>query len=420
MVTETATSQLIDALPEEVGISSERLERVPELVQRYVDDGRFAGAITMIARRDRVIHAQTYGSMDDEAGKAMRADAIVRAYSMTKPIASVALMQLYEQSLFQLDDPVSAYVPEFAGLAVFDGGDEHNYRVRKPGREMTIRDVLTHTSGLVGRADPTAVGRMYWAAGLRGSESDGTLADMIRKVGQLPLHCDPGSQWNYGISTDVAGYLVEVISGQRFDHYLDDHIFTPLGMPDTGFSVPESEFERFAACYEHDPGPRHPDGRRYRLQDAPQESHYTRPNSYHSGAGGLVTTASDYMRFSRMLAAGGVIDGERIIGTRTLDFMARNHLPGGGDLASMGQPTFGETTMDGIGFGLGFAVLLSPSEAQLLGTPGEYYWGGAASTAFFISPAEDLAVVLLTQLRPSSSYPIRRELRIATYQAIID
>ena len=423
MAIETRASELIDSIPEEVGMSSERLRNVTRLVQGYVDDGRLAGAISMIARHDHVVHFETYGNMDDEAAKPMRPDAIVRAYSMTKPIASIALMQLYEQALFQLDDPVSAYVPEFAGLQVFDSGDEHDYRVREPIREMTVRDVLMHTSGLVGRADPTPVGKMYDAAGLRGSESDGTLHDMIRKVGELPLHCDPGSEWNYGISTDVVGYLVEVLSGQRFDSYLHQHILQPLGMPDTGFHVPESDFDRFAACYERDDSAATDNGasgKRYRLQDAPAGSHYATPNTYHSGAGGLVTTASDYMRFSRMLANGGELNGERVIGTRTLEFMTMNHLPNDGDLASMGQPRFGETTMDGIGFGLGFAVLLDPTQAQLLGTPGEFYWGGAASTAFFVSPAEDLAVVFLTQLRPSSSYPIRRELRIATYQAITD
>ena len=426
MAIETRASELIEGIPEEVGMSSERLRNVTRLVQGYINDGKFAGAISMIARHDHVVHFETYGNMDDEAAKPMRPDAIVRAYSMTKPIASIALMQLYEQALFQLDDPVSAYIPEFAGLKVFDGGDEHDYRVREPAREMTVRDVLMHTSGLVGRAEPTPVGKMYAAAGLRGSESEGTLHDMIRKVGGLPLHCDPGSEWNYGISTDVVGYLVEVISGQRFDSYLDQYVLQPLDMPDTGFHVGESDFDRFAACYTRDDdaatssGTSGTSGKQYRLQDAPAGSHYTKPNSYHSGAGGLVTTASDYMRFSRMLANGGELDGEQVIGTRTLEFMTMNHLPNDGDLASMGQPRFGETTMDGIGFGLGFAVLLDPTQAQLLGTPGEFYWGGAASTAFFVSPAEDLAVVFLTQLRPSSSYPIRRELRIATYQAITD
>jgi len=421
MAVETRPLNLVDARPEEVGMSSRGLQNVSRLVQRYIDDGRYAGAIIEIARHDQVVYFETYGNMDNEASKPMAHDTIVRAYSMTKPIASIALMQLYEEGLFQLDDPVSAYVPEFAKLEVFDGGTESDYRTRPAAREMTVRDVLMHTSGLIGRGHDSPVGRMYGAAGLLGSESDGTLHDMIRKVGELPLYCDPGSEWNYGISTDIVGYLVEVIAVQPFDRYLEEQIFQPLAMPDTGFHVPESEFERFAACYERDDEAAATNGgNRYRLQDAPAASHYTTPRTYFSGAGGLVTTATDYMRFSRMLANGGELEGERVIGPRTIEFMASNHLPTGGDLATMGQPQFGETAMEGIGFGLGFAVLMNPTKAQLLGTPGEYYWGGAASTAFFVSPAEDLAVVFLTQLRPSSSYPIRRELRIATYASITD
>ena len=421
MAVETHPLNLVDARPEEVGMSSRGLQNVSRLIQRYIDNGRYAGAIIKIARHDQVVYFETYGNMDNEANKPMAHDTIVRAYSMTKPIASIALMQLYEEGLFQLDDPVSAYVPEFAKLEVFDGGTESDYRTRPAAREMTVRDVLMHTSGLIGRGHDSPVGRMYGAAGLLGSESDGTLHDMIRKVGELPLYCDPGSEWNYGISTDIVGYLVEVIAVQPFDRYLEERIFQPLAMPDTGFHVPESEFERFAACYERDDEAAATNGgNRYRLQDAPAGSHYTTPRTYFSGAGGLVTTATDYMRFSRMLANGGELEGERVIGPRTIEFMASNHLPTGGDLATMGQPQFGETAMEGIGFGLGFAVLMNPTKAQLLGTPGEYYWGGAASTAFFVSPAEDLAVVFLTQLRPSSSYPIRRELRIATYASITD
>ena len=421
MAVETRAPDLIDARPEAVGMSSPRLQNVTRLIQRYIDEGKYAGAISMIARHDQVVHFETYGNMDDEAGKPMTHDAIVRAYSMTKPIASVALMQLYEEGRFQLNDPASAYIPEFAALKVFDFGDEGGFTVREAAREMTVRDLLMHTSGLVSRGHESPVGKLYAGADLLGSESGGTLHDMIRKLGELPLYCDPGSEWNYGISTDVVGYLVEVIAGQPFDRYLEERIFQPLDMPDTGFHVPEAEFERFAACYERDDNASPTAAaKQYRLQGAPAGSHYTTPRTYFSGAGGLVSTASDYMRFSRMLANGGELEGERVLGTRTIEFMAMNHLPTGGDLATMGQPQFGETTMEGIGFGLGFAVLLDPTRAQLLGTPGEFYWGGAASTAFFVSPAEDLAVVFLTQLRPSSSYPIRRELRIATYQAITD
>lgn len=413
---------LIQAEPEEVGMSSRALENVGRVVQRYIDQGKYAGAISMVARHDQVVHFQTYGNMDDEAGKAMRPDAIVRAYSMTKPIASVALMQLYEQALFQLDDPVSAYIPELSDLQVMTGGTADAPETRAPARAMTIRDVLMHTSGLVQRGSGSPIAELYDRAGFVGSDTQFSLAEMVKKLGQIPLYCDPGSEWNYGMSTDIVGYLCEVLSGQTLDVYLKEHIIDPLGMVDTGFTVPQASLDRFAACYKRDERSSliESTGKHYSLQDSPAESPYLGPRPYLSGAGGLVTTASDYMQFCRMLLNGGTLDGERILGPRTVEFMQMNHLPTGGDLASMGQPQFGESTMEGIGFGLGFAVLLDPTKAQLLGTPGEAYWGGAASTAFFVNPEEDLALVFLTQLLPSSSYPVRRELRIATYQAIED
>lgn len=416
----TTTESLVDARPEEVGMSSRALENIGRVVQRYIDDGKYPGAITMVARHDQVVHFQTYGNMDDEAGKAMRPDAIVRAYSMTKPIASVALMQLYEQALFQLDDPVHEYVPELKGLQVMTGGSADAPEVRPPARPMSVRDVLMHTSGLVQRGSESAIAELYARAGFVGSDTQFPLSEMVKRLAGIPLYCDPGSEWNYGMSTDIVGYLCEVLSGKTLDVYLRDHILDPLGMVDTGFTVPSEDLDRFAACYQRDSRAStfEETGKRYQLQDAPATSPYLGPRPYLSGAGGLVTTAADYMRFCRMLLNGGTLDGERILGPRTVEFMMLNHLPTGGDMASMGQPQFGESTMEGIGFGLGFAVLLDPTKAQLLGTPGEAYWGGAASTAFFVNPEEDLALVFLTQLLPSSSYPVRRELRIATYQAI--
>jgi CubicO group peptidase (beta-lactamase class C family) len=403
----------IEARPEEVGMSSKRLENVSRLVHGYVDDGKIPGAITLIARGGQVVFYETVGRMDVEAGKAMTDDTIFRIYSMTKPIASVALMMLYEEGRFQLDDPASKYIPEFEGLEVFARGTAEKYQTRPPEREMTVRDVLMHTSGLIGGGRQHPVSELYQKAELRGSRSDGTLADMIEKVGELPLFCDPGSEWNYGISTDVVGYLCEVLSGQSFDQFLKDRIFEPLGMRDTGFQVPNGQVDRFAACYRRD-------GDGYALSDAPKESAYLTPRKYFSGAGGLVSSADDYMRFCKMLAGEGELDGVRILGTRTLEFMTDNHLPNGCDLAAMGQPQFTETRMDGIGFGLGFAVLLDSTVAQIIGTPGEYYWGGAASTAFFVSPEDELSLIFLTQLMPSGTYPFRRELRAVTYQAITD
>jgi CubicO group peptidase (beta-lactamase class C family) len=404
----------IEAVPEDVGMSSERLDNVTRLVQGYIDDQKFPGAISLVARRGKVVHFKTYGSMDDARHKPMRADAIFRFYSMTKPIASVALMTLYEEGRFQLDDPAKKFIPELADLKVFASGTADSYETRTPAREMTVRDLLMHTSGLVARDAATPVGELYRRAGFAGADSDGTLADMVRKLGRIPLQVDPGSRWIYGISTDLVGYLCEVIGGLPFDRFLDERILGPLGMVDTGFTVPSSNVDRFAANYAPQAG-----SPRYTLVDDPQTSPYTRERTYFSGAGGLVSTASDYLRFCKMLANGGVLDGVRILGPRTLQLMTLNHLPGGKDLATMAQSA-AETQREGQGFGLGFAVLLDQTVAQIIGTPGEFYWGGAASTAFFVNPIEDLIMLFLTQLRPSSTYPIRRELRQTIYSALVE
>jgi len=402
----------VDAAPIDVGMSAKGLGNVTRLVQQYIDEQKYPGAISLIVRRDRVVHFETYGNMDHEHGEPMRPDTIFRIYSMTKPIASVGLMILYEEGRFQLNDPVSEFIPEVQDMKVFAGGSSDSYEVREPERKMTMRDLLMHTSGLVARDTQTPVGELYRRAGINGS--DGTLADMVRKIGQIPLQVDPGSQWIYGISTDVVGYLCEVISGLPFDRYLEERVFAPLGMVDTGFTVPASKVERFAASYTPRIG-----SPRYQLMDDPATSPYTRQRTYFSGCGGLVSTAADYLRFCRMLARGGELDGERILGPRTLRLMTSNHLPGGQDLASIAK-SGGETQREGQGFGLGFAILLDQTVAQTIGTPGEFSWGGAASTEFLVSPGEDLIMIFLTQLWPSDTYPIRRELRSTIYASIVE
>ena len=305
---------------------------------------------------------------------------------------------------------------QFRGLKVLAGGTGDAPQVREPAREMTVADLLRHTSGLVSQSD-AVLGDAYTRLGLLTSASSGTLTDMIEKLGTLPLKCDPGAQFNYGISTDVVGYLCEVLSGQRLDAFLRERILGPLGMVDTGFAVADEDVERFAACYR----PGKAGEPLLVVEDRPDaSSRYTQPRTYLSGAGGMVSTASDYMRFCKMLANGGELDGRRIIGPRTLAYMACNHLPGGRDLAQMSPASAGETSRAGVGFGLGFACVLDPTVLGGLSVPGEYYWGGAASTAFWITPAEDLAVVFMTQVRPSSTYPIRRELRALIYGAIVD
>jgi CubicO group peptidase (beta-lactamase class C family) len=414
MAIATRSDLFVEAAPEDVGMSSSGLRNVSRLVQGYIDDRKLPGAISLVGRRGRVVHFETYGNMDDERHKPMRSDAIFRFYSMTKPIASVGLMMLYEEGRFQLDDPVSRFIPELKGLKVFVSGTADNFEVRDPAREMTVRDLLMHTSGLVGHDTASPVGELYRRAGFTGADAPFTLAEMVHKLKAIPLEVDPGSRWIYGISTDLVGYLCEVISGLPFDRYLNERILGPLEMVDTSFSVPPAKVDRFAANYAPNVG-----DPRYRLVDDPATSSYTQPRTYLSGSGGLVSTAADYLRFCTMLRNGGELDGVRILGPRTLQLMTLNHLPEGKDLATMAQNA-AETQREGQGFGLGFAVLLDQTVAQIIGTPGEFYWGGAASTAFFVNPKEDLIMIFLTQLRPSSTYPIRRELRTTIYASIID
>jgi CubicO group peptidase (beta-lactamase class C family) len=415
MVRTAGSVQQIEAAPEDVGLSSEGMARLKRHVQGYVDAGKFPGAISMVQRRGKVVHFETYGRRDLEGGKPVERDTIFRIYSMTKPIVSAGLMTLYEEGLFQIDDPVSRYIPQFKDLKVLSGPSA-DAPLREPSREMTVADLLRHTSGLVSRTD-AVLGEAYEKLGLRTSESDHPLADAIDKLGTLPLKCDPGSQFNYGISTDVVGYLCQLLSGQNLDAFLSERVLGPLGMVDTGFYVPADDVERFAACYR----PGKAGEPLLVVEDRPDaSSRYTKPRTYLSGAGGMVSTASDYMRFCKMLANGGELDGRRVIGPRTLEFMAMNHLPGGRDLAQMSNGSAGETSREGVGFGLGFARVLDAPALGGLSVPGEYYWGGAASTAFWITPAEDLAVVFMTQVRPSSTYPIRKELRSIIYGSIVD
>ena len=416
MVRTAGSIEAEEAAPEEVGLSSNGMARLSRHIQGYVDDGRLPGAISVVARHGKIVHFETYGERDVETGKAIEPDTIFRIYSMTKPIVSIALMTLYEEGRFQIDDPVSDYIHQFGGMEVLAGGIVEKPHLRAPVREMTIADLLRHTSGLASATD-SVLGETYKSHGLISSSSSGTLLEAIDKLGTLPLKCDPGDQFNYGVSTDVVGHLIEVLSGQRLDDFIRARILEPLNMVDTGFYVPEKDVERFAANYR--PGAAGEPG--IVTTDRPDaSSRYTKPRSYLSGAGGLVSTASDYARFCKMLANRGEYGGERIIGSRTLEFMTRNHLPDGRDLAHMGSESAGESRREGVGFGLGFAVLLDPAVAGVSGTPGEYYWGGAASTAFFVSPADELFVVFMTQLQPSSTYPIRRELRSIVYGSITD
>ena len=395
--------------PVSSGLDPDRLGRIEPWMQRWIGSGRIAGMSVMVHRRGRTAYLQAAGLADRERGLPMDADTVVRIYSMTKPLTSVAIMMLYEQGLFQLDDPVSAALPAFAGMRVFAGEGREPVPAE---RAITYRDLLTHTSGLTyGFMNATPVDAMYRETGVDFQTSDATLGEVVEKAAALPLLAQPGTAWNYSIATDVLGHLVAVHSGQEFGDFLAERVLRPLGMDETGFAVAERQRPRFAANYV--PGR---DGRAT-LVDDPAASPFLTPRLA-SGGGGLVSTIGDYMRFCRFMLGGGALEGTRLLGRKTVALMMSNHLPG--DMAAMGQARFSESSYEGIGFGLGFSVMLDPARAQVVGTPGECAWGGAASTAFWIDPAEDMAVVMLTQLTPSSAYPIRRELRVLTYAALVD
>ena len=402
--------------PEDVGLSSSRLARIGDHMKRYIDAGKIAGTLTLVARRGQVAYLEPQGHLEIERRRPVTADAVWRIYSMTKPITSVGLMMLYEEGRFQLDDPVHRFIPSWQNLRVFVGGNYPTFKTAPVERPMTIRDLLSHTSGLTyGFMERTNVDAAYRKLGVADQTRSGyTLQDMVDTLGELPLEFSPGTRWNYSVATDVIGHLIEVISGQRLDAYLRERILDPLGMRDTGFVLEDQQVARFAANYE-----RQGDGS-LKMIDNPEQSSY-RKRSFFSGGGGLLSTAPDYFRFTSMLQNMGELDGTRLLGRKTVELMTMNHLPGGQDLTDLAQAgMFTETAYAGVGFGLGFSVQQSPARAQILGSAGEFAWGGAASTAFWIDPAEDLIVIFMTQLMPSSSYPLRRELRVLTYASLVD
>ncbi len=399
--------------PEQVGLSAARLARISGWMRGWVDSGKLPGMTVCVMRRGQLAFAETHGKADVERNKPMRPDTIVRIYSMTKPLTSTAIMMLYEEGRFQLDDPISKFIPAFKNPRVYAGGSRGKIDSVPAEREITFRDLLTHTSGLTyGFMESTPVDAVYRDQKIDFGTATASLADVVERLAAVPLIAQPGKAWNYSVATDVLGYLVQVISGQPFDVFLREKVLKPLGMLDTDFIVAKDKQERFATCYM--PGK---DGK-LAVMDDPTKSTYLAPRNGYSGGGGLAGTAGDYLRFCKFMLNKGELDGVRLLGRKTVELMTSNHLPG--DMADMGMPRFSESPYYGIGFGLGFSVMINPAKAQILGTAGEYAWGGAASTAFWCDPAEDMAVVLLTQLYPSSTYPIRRDLRVLTYQAIVD
>ncbi|MDQ2996522.1 MAG: beta-lactamase family protein [Chloroflexota bacterium] len=393
--------------PESVGFSSARLARINTVMQRYVDERKLAGMVTLVARRGQTVHFETCGVADIATGVPMRHDTLFRIYSMTKPITSAAVLMLFEEGRFQLSDPVARYIPAFADVKVLDNSTGSGVRYVAPVRPISIRDLLTHTAGLsYGFDENVYIDDLYreQVYRLRETSPDMTLEDFVQVIATLPLAHQPGSAFRYSFATDVLGLLVQVIAGMPFEEFLRQRIFEPLGMGDTGFYVPAEQIGRFAAT--HGPDLEHG----LAVTDAPATSDFARPTRLPSGGGGLVSSTSDYLRFAQMLLNQGELEGERLLGSKTVELMASNHLP-------TGVHPFDDTFS---GFGLGVSVLLDPAQAQNLGSVGTFGWGGAANTNFWIDPREQLIGILMLQFMPSDTYPVSPNFRTLVYQALVD
>ena len=421
----TATAQGLPRAknPEEVGLSSERLKRLSETFKGEIGKGIMPGAVLLIARRGKVAHYEALGVRDPQTSDAMPVDAIFRLASMTKPMVSMAIMMLVEEGRMALTDPLSRYLPEFKNLQVGveqkDASGETRLVLEPMRREMTIQDLLRHTAGLTYGGGLPGVGiqhpvdPVYRSLKVRSFGGSDSVATFMDKLGQTPLAYQPGERWMYSLATDACGALVEIISGMPFAQYLQQTIFDPLGMTDTSFQVSADKQPRLAANYQRGAD------KKLALIDDPATSAYLKAPGFCSGGGGLTGTTADYLRFCEMLRRAGELDGARIIGPRTLAMMHMNHLKSGQDLMSSAIGSFAETAYAGVGFGLGFASTMDQVAAGVLGG-GDYYWGGAASTIFAIDPKEQLSMVFMTQLMPSSTFNFRGQLKNLLYGAIVD
>ena len=399
--------------PARFGLDPRRLDRIRGWMARYVEAGKLPGALTLVARQGTVVWCDCVGHRDVERGLAWERGTLARIYSMTKPVTATALMMLWEEGLCHLDDPLDLFLPEFADPVVLRA-DAQSVDDVEPARERpTLRHLLTHTSGFTYGFQEGLLAEAYRREGVDFSVPGASLEAMVGRLAGLPLGFQPGSRWNYGVSTDVLGRVVEVISGQTLGAFFRERILGPLGMDDTSFAVPEAKLDRLASLYRWAP-----EGRMELAEDGPGSRYREGAVQMFSGGGGLVSTVDDYLRFAEMQRRGGVLGDARILGPRTVALMASNHLPG--DLASMGPKVWAEVSFEGVGFGLMGWVMLDPARAQVVGSPGDYGWGGLASTVYWVDPREDMVVVFLTQLAPSSSHPIRKELRALVYSALTD
>ena len=397
------------------GFQEEKLARIgAHLRENYVEPGKIPGCQVLVSRHGIPAYFESMGLMDRERGKAMRDDTIFRIYSMTKPITSVALMMLWEEGRFQLTDPIHRFIPSWRDQRVWQEGVGDEMVTRPPLAASTMQHILSHTAGLTyGGLLPgleTPVDEAYQGLGVARGQGE-TLREFADKLGRVPLLYDPGQRWCYSLATDVCGALVEIISGQPFEVFLQERILQPLGMVDTGFRVADEQVDRFAACYTSLPA------KRPTLAADPESSPYRHKRNFFSGGGGLVGTTTDYMAFCEMLRQGGQYNGYQLLGRRTLELMTANHLLGGQSLAQMALGAFSETANAGVGFGLGFASTLDEVASASVGA-GDFYWGGRASTIFWVDPEEDLQVIFMTQLIPSSTFNFRGQLKNIVYGAL--
>ena len=404
---------IVASNPADLGFDPDRLARIDaHLKAKYIDGGRFPHCALLIGRGDDVAHLSLMG--DARPGQPLAEDAIFRIASMTKPVTSIALMQLVEAGRVALSDPVAKHLPEFATTGVFvSGGGNTPFVTRPPVSPMRVVDLMRHTSGLTySFQERTNVDAAYRKLGFERFDG-GSMADYVATVAALPLEFDPGTAWNYSISTDIVGALIERVSGQSLADYFADHIFTPLGMVDTHFQLPMAKIDRVPDCFVWDAQSR------MKMFDSGANTAWAKPHGYYSGGGGLVSTLADYHRFARMLLNQGGLDDVQIVAPHTLKLMTANHLPGGGDLTQHSKSLFSEADNAGMGFGLGFGTVIDAPATLLPGNTGEFYWGGMYSTAFFVDPVDDVIMIFMTQLMPSSSYPVRREIKTMLYSALI-
>lgn len=408
-------TQIDIANPEAHGFCSERLKRIPEFFNAYLEGGKLPCVASLISRGDDIVHLSLQGATELGGDEAIAWDTIYRIYSMTKPITSVAAMMLHDEGKLRLDHELSRYIPEFKNTKVYDSGPPTAPITRHPDREIMIHDLFTHTSGIsYGFLYQNNVDAMYRAGRVGEIWGKQSLEEFAKTIASLPLAFSPGEKFLYSHATDILGRVVEVASGMSLGEFFKTRIFDPLGMKDTGFNVTEENRDRLMACYAYQPG------QAPILQDKKgAESIYNKPVSLESGGGGLVSTLPDYFQFCRMLANGGELNGHRLLSPKTLEFMTENHLPGGKTIADMGDKTFSEARMDGNGFGLGFSVTTDPVATLQPGSYGTYSWGGMASTFFWVDPVEDMICIQMTQLMPSGAYPIRPQFQQLAYAALI-